>query len=97
MPSPEMTIGGTGSTWLDPAPYRALLQCGRRGLAWEVLRRNPGYDKEVHDSREYRRHQTGPIIVKGANSGIATRWGLHFRGVSCHHGTRCSADLVGQV
>lgn len=74
-----------------------LLKCGRAGLAWEVLRRNPEYHKETSAHQLESRHQTGPIVIEGADSGIATRWGLHFRGAPCHHGTRCPADVVCQI
>lgn len=92
-----MTIGGKGSAWRDPAFYRVLLQCGRAGLAWELLRRNPEYRKGIHAPQQQRCHQVGPFILKGVDSGIATRWGLHFHRAPKRHGTRCAADLVGQV
>tara|TARA_R110000787_G_scaffold15402_4_gene47511 strand:- start:5676 stop:5957 length:282 start_codon:yes stop_codon:yes gene_type:complete len=93
-----MTVGGIGSGWQDAAFYRALLQCGRAGLAWEVLRRNPEYRKEIiHAPQQLRCQQVGPTLLKGAESGIAARWGLHFRRRSRHQSTPCPADLVGQV
>lgn len=51
--------------WRDAGSYEPVLAGGRQALAWEVLRRNPGYRAFVAD---------------GGAGDIVTRWGLHFRG-----------------
>lgn len=54
---------------------RELEMIARRGLsalAWEVLRRQPGY-------REAYRRMASPEAGVGAGTAFTVDWGLHFR------------------
>ncbi|WP_353051147.1 DUF6499 domain-containing protein [Sphingobium sp. V4] len=51
----------------------ALARCGRAGLAWEVLRRNPAYRLAVQALAG----ATCP--GKAASQDFTATWGLHFR------------------
>lgn len=58
---------------LDPTAYEAIAAIGRTALAWEVLRRAPGYRAAIADAVQ-------AIEVGGAANGrFVRRWGLHFR------------------
>ena len=67
--------------WRDPAAYAALLDCGRAGLAWEVLRRDAGYQAAAKSVRAARSQaQVGNILILPvADAAFTERWGLHFR------------------
>lgn len=52
--------------WRDAGAYAAVLAGGRPALAWELLRRDPGYRKCA--------------VGAGAKDKAVARWGLHFRG-----------------
>lgn len=56
-------------SWRDRETYTALADFGARGLAWELLRRNPEYSggSNIGDN---------PQIARAA---FTARWGLHFR------------------
>ncbi|WP_371433220.1 transcriptional regulator domain-containing protein [Novosphingobium sp.] len=53
--------------------FEAVMRRGPSALAWEVLRRDPGY------IAEYR--QLAPTAEPGvaADQVFAARWGVHFR------------------
>ena len=58
---------------LDPTAYEAIAAVGRTALAWEVLRRAPGYRAAIADAAQ-------AVEVGGAATGRFVRcWGLHFR------------------
>ncbi|MGW8201240.1 transcriptional regulator domain-containing protein [Sphingomonas bisphenolicum] len=50
-----------------------LARCGRAGLAWEVLRRNPAYRTAVQALAGTK------CSGKAASQDFTTTWGLHFR------------------
>lgn len=58
---------------LDQAAYEAIAVRGRSALAWEILRRDPGYRAAHARSR--------PLIQAGraVDRDFTARWGLHFR------------------
>jgi hypothetical protein len=56
-------------SWREPEIYAVLADVGARGLAWELLRRNPDYPgRGIIGDR--------PQI---ADAAFTARWGLHFR------------------
>jgi len=57
----------------DPEACQAVLRYGRPALAWEILRRDPGY-RESYD-----RLPTLPRPEVAADPDFTLRWGLHFR------------------
>lgn len=61
--------GAIGGDWGDPTAYAAIIGCGRPGLAWEVLRRDPAYQSAFASADRSR----------PADSAFVARWGLHFR------------------
>lgn len=56
----------------DPAAFAAIARLGRAALAWEVLRRDPGYRAAVQRLRAV------PDRGTAADPAFAARWGLHF-------------------
>lgn len=58
---------------VDPAVHAAVARYGRSALAWEVLRRDPGYRAAFAALR------TPPDPGRAADPPFAARWGLHFR------------------
>ena len=57
-------------SWRDARAYAALAATGARGLAWELLRRNPDYSGGAAPG-------DGRLII--ADAAFTARWGLHFR------------------
>lgn len=57
-------------SWRDARAYAALAATGARGLAWELLRRDPDYPGGA-DAGD------GPLTA--ADAAFTARWGLHFR------------------
>lgn len=55
--------------WRDPTNYRYLSDLNPAGLAWEFLRRNPEYQREVAAS--------DPADDHAANA-LMAHWGLRF-------------------
>lgn len=77
MSRPEtIAVLPTGS-WRDAPAYADLAGVGPRGLAWEVLRRDPGYHAAIAIEGVGRVDADGRLIA--ASAGFAARWGLHFR------------------
>lgn len=58
--------------WRDRTAYYAIPALGRSALAWEVLRRDPEYQRFTETSA-----QTVEMPSRGMNA--AVDWGLHFR------------------
>ena len=58
---------------LDPAAYEAIATRGRSALAWEILRRDPGY------RAAYSGLHSADGVGRAVNAGFAAQWGLHFR------------------
>ncbi len=56
--------------WRDARAYSALAATGTRGLAWELLRRNPDYPGGADQA-------DGALTA--ADRAFTARWGLHFR------------------
>lgn len=56
----------------DPAAYEAIVRHGRSALAWEVLRRDPGY------RAAYTRLPALPQASVAADADFVAHWGLHF-------------------
>lgn len=63
----------TYKTLPDAAAYKAVLRYGQTLLAWEVLRRDPGYRLAYAEQRE------SELAGAAANDNFADQWGLHFR------------------
>ena len=57
------------TNWRDPTDYRYLNGLNPSELAWEFLRRNPEYEKEVSAS--------DPADDRAATA-LAAHWGLRF-------------------
>lgn len=57
-------------SWRDACAYSGLAATGARGLAWELLRRDPAYPDRADPG-------DGALVV--ADSAFVARWGLHFR------------------
>ncbi|WMS43162.1 DUF6499 domain-containing protein [Acuticoccus sp. MNP-M23] len=57
------------TNWRDPTHYRYLSGLNRSELAWEFLRRNPEYEKEVSAS--------DPADDYAATA-LTAHWGLRF-------------------
>ena len=66
-----MFMSSTG--WLSPEAYGYLRDLNFGGLAWEFLRRNPGYCADYAAPRFRAALETGA-------AGPEQRWGLRFRG-----------------
>lgn len=69
MPTIETRAVLPRGSWREPELYAALADVGARGLAWELLRRNPDYPGR-------RISGDHPHIARAA---FTARWGLHFR------------------
>ena len=69
MPAIETRAVLTRGSWRDRKAYAALADVGARGLAWELLRRNPEYSGSGLMGDD-------PQI---ASAIFTARWGLHFR------------------
>ncbi|MGV1683499.1 transcriptional regulator domain-containing protein [Sphingopyxis sp. NJF-3] len=64
-------------SWRDPKAYARLENCGARGLAWELTRRNPDYqDAALIERTAFDATDEMPII---AGADFIARWGLLFR------------------
>lgn len=63
-------------SWREPDPYVGLGRYGPRGVAWELLRRDPAYPgtdiPAVPDGHP----------LPAADRAFVARWGLHFRGIA---------------
>src|SRR3546814_19012228 len=70
MPAIETRAVLPPGSWRDARAYTALAATGARGLAWELLRRDPDYPGGG-DEREVPLTATDPAFT--------ARWGLHFR------------------
>lgn len=57
---------------IDRAVCAAVARFGRSALAWEVLRRDPGYRSAFDTAKNW--HLSG---IDG-DSAFVARWGLHF-------------------
>lgn len=63
-----MDVEAISADWTDPRGYAAIAACGRPGLAWELLRRDPAYRAAFAEVEAGR-----PV-----DSAFVARWGLHF-------------------
>lgn len=57
--------------WEDASAYAPVMTGGRSALAWELLRRNHGYQAAVGG--------LGGMADTPAPVAFVARWGLHFR------------------
>lgn len=57
--------------WTSGEPYHGLVAAGRAALAWELLRRDPGYASTVSDA--------DAAVLVGTDAAFVAQWGLHFR------------------
>jgi Proteobacterial transcriptional regulator-like domain len=73
----------------------ALLELDRAGLAWEFLRRNPGYREEFRQTLQ--RIASGEISEEAAMTEFSRRWGLSFRPRSRLAGKREPDDLAARA
>lgn len=70
MPAIETRAVLPPGSWRDAGLYAALAATGARGLAWELLRRDPDYPGGADPG-------DGPLTA--ADTAFTARWGLHFR------------------
>src|SRR3546814_7455020 len=70
MPAIETRAVLPPGSWRDARAYAALAATGTRGLAWELLRRDPDYPGGGDEG-------DGPLTA--ADTAFTARWGLHFR------------------
>lgn len=56
----------------DPDAFDAIMRRGRPALAWEVLRRDPGYKAAFAELAEL------PELGDAAPPAFVAEWGLHF-------------------
>lgn len=70
MPAIETRAVLPPGSWRGQRAYAALAATGARGLAWELLRRDPDYPGEAD-----------PVggALTAADGAFVARWGLHFR------------------
>ena len=61
------------SDWRTPAAYTYIRHISAAGLAWEYLRRDDDYRRDVH------RVKMLPQSDREALAEFAGRWGLRFR------------------
>lgn len=76
-----MPEGGSSSLndWQNPENYAWTLNLTRRGLAWELLRRNTGYRAywlASSASQSMIKDPSGVVFVRTDNAGTAPQWGL---------------------
>ncbi|MCW0197656.1 DUF6499 domain-containing protein [Sphingopyxis sp.] len=88
MPAIEARAVLPPGSWRDAGPYAALAATGARGLAWELLRRNPDYPGSGDEGR-------GPLTA--ADAAFTARWGLHFRRGTELLCVRRPAPMVGRL
>lgn len=88
MPTIETRAVLRHGSWRDGRAYAALAACGARGLAWELLRRDPDYPGGAMPGE-------GPLTA--ANAAFVARWGLHFRRSAVPACAHCAAVMVGDV
>ena len=75
--------------WRNGAHYRALLGLDQAGLAWEWLRRTPGYRAFA---ASHGASQPGSNVREDP---AALPWGLHFRGRPSLLSVRCTLAVAG--
>ncbi len=75
-------------SWRDARVYSALAATGARGLAWELLRRNPDYPGGT---------DLGDEVLTAADDAYTARWGLHFRRSAEPACARRPAAMVGRT
>jgi len=78
--------------WRSGVPYCALEGIDRAGLAWEWLRRDPGYVAFWHGFEGT--SAPGTLVLPLQADAFARQWGLHFRGMSRPPGTCRAAALA---
>lgn len=78
MPTIETRAVLPPRSWRDARVYASLADFGSRGLAWELLRRNPDYAGGAEQG-------DGSLIA--AHPAFVARWGLHFRRGAAPTGT----------
>ena len=69
-------MGPDRSQWRTASAYAFLDGLDADGLAWECLRRNPDYQKDVADSL------TEQAPDERLDAEVRDRWGLRFRGLA---------------
>ena len=67
------------SRWQVAEDYRYLVGADRGGIAWEFLRRSPGYRDAVKQSVPPAISRCGTVDLLDGGA-TALRWGLLFRG-----------------
>lgn len=70
--------GLSRDNWPEPEDYIPLGSAGRAGLAWEWLRRDPGYHELAPSA--WRRTPQGVTIIEAAPCALRERWGCLFIG-----------------
>ncbi|SEH12833.1 hypothetical protein SAMN05428974_0574 [Sphingopyxis sp. YR583] len=73
----ELTPALPPGSWREAGAYAGLEACGRRGLAWELLRRTPGYAEAA--ACEPGAARVSEPVLPAARAEFTARWGLHFR------------------
>jgi hypothetical protein len=69
---------GPPGQWRDPSAYSPILQQGRAGLAWEILRRMKTY-QDGPPGPAIASSDGMPTLLKAADDQALAKWGLVFR------------------
>lgn len=78
--------------WQDEKSYRYTRHLTQRGWAWEFLRRNPAFQRDLKQALEQAEFAKGRFDVEVVRSSLdLTRWGLLFRKLV---EARCGCVLV---
>ncbi len=62
--------------WRDPAAYEWMQSLDAYGFAWEFLRRNPEFVKELRFLKRIARRRT---LTQAETELFALRWGVRFQ------------------
>ncbi|WP_353642539.1 DUF6499 domain-containing protein [Mesorhizobium sp. WSM2239] len=69
--------------WWDERSYDYATQLTRRGWAWEFLRRNPAFQRDLIAAQEQVRYQASrPPLDVIESAADLSRWGVSFRGLA---------------
>lgn len=73
-----MCLSLSSGDWQNPGQYEAICELDRAGLAWEFVRRAPGYDA-VRPSIDHDLTGLGTIKILPDDQTLDGSWGLSYR------------------
>lgn len=92
---PDKTAAVPSRDWRDEKAYDELERLDRRGFAWEYLRRNPDYRRQLRSGGDVAtRVIDGVSVLRTTAVTIPPIWGLRFRGIAGHR-YPFGKDLLG--